>query len=92
MNNVERDVAYNTCMPKLRNAGWEETQTCNIVDEKGIKVDIQTTFINKKNPRRAYINKMTNTIEVSSPIPYEEMYWFSKIGITGGFKEDEWTC
>lgn len=92
MNNVTRDVEYNTCMPKLKNAGWEEAQTCNIVDEKGIKTDIQTAFINRKFPGKVLINKMTNTIEVSRPIPYEEMYWFSRIGVTGGFKEDEWTC
>lgn len=91
MNNVERDVEYNTCMPKLKNAGWEETSTCSIVDEKGIKADVQTTFVNKKVPGRVFINKMTNTIETANPIPYEEMYWFTRIGVTGGFKEDEWT-
>ena len=64
MNNVERDVTFNTYMPKLKNAGWEEGQTCSIVDEKGIKTDLQTIFVNRKVPGRVFINKMTNSISI----------------------------
>lgn len=83
------DAIINEMWPKLFTRGWYHDGTFNVYDENGYKKDNKRIYRNDKRPGIVVgINENARTIEFEAPISYEELCYFSRIGLAGGFDDE----
>lgn len=84
------DAIINEERPKVLARGWKEEAVVNVFDENGNKEDIKRVYRNELRPGEIVsIFDRARKMNSSTPLSYEEFYWFSRIGLAGGFDDDE---
>lgn len=82
------DAINNETRPKILSRGWYEENAVNIYDENGRMEDVRRIYRNLYRSGIINVNEGARTLEFSEPISYEEAYWFSRVGLAGGFDDE----